>query len=110
MKISDLSVTADSGWRDVSDSRVAELIDTFVKRGLYGVGILRRPQVVRRHCGAAPALPAGGAGEQTPTTVPAAIANAFFDATGVRMREAPLNPARIKKLLSKNSLCQPESH
>jgi CO/xanthine dehydrogenase Mo-binding subunit len=33
--------------------------------------------------------------------VPAAIANAFFDATGVRMREAPLNPARIKNLLSK---------
>ena len=44
-----MSVTADSGWRDVSDSRVAELIDTFVKQGLYGVGILRRPQVVQIH-------------------------------------------------------------
>ena len=42
-----------------------------------------------------------GAGEATCRVVPAAIANAFFDATGVRMREAPLNPARIKKLLSK---------
>ena len=47
MQIADLSVTADSGWRDVSDSRVAELVDCFVTQGLYGVGILRRPQVVQ---------------------------------------------------------------
>jgi nicotinate dehydrogenase subunit B len=26
----------------------------------------------------------------------AAVANAFFDATGVRMRTAPLTPARVR--------------
>jgi nicotinate dehydrogenase subunit B len=31
--------------------------------------------------------------------VPAAITNAFFDATGVRMRRAPLSPARVKAAL-----------
>ena len=44
--ISDLSVMADSGWRDVSDSRVAELVECFLTQGLFGVGILRRPQAV----------------------------------------------------------------
>ncbi len=48
-----------------------------------------------------PEAPPTGAGEATCRVVPAAIANAFFDATGVRMRQAPLNPARIKTVLSK---------
>ena len=30
---------------------------------------------------------------------PAAIANAVFDATGVRIRRAPLTPARVKAAL-----------
>jgi CO/xanthine dehydrogenase Mo-binding subunit len=30
---------------------------------------------------------------------PAAIANAVFDATGVRIRRYPLAPARVKKAL-----------
>ena len=38
-----------------------------------------------------PGQPTWGAGEQTPTTIPAAIANAVFDATGVRLREIPYN-------------------
>jgi nicotinate dehydrogenase subunit B len=40
-----------------------------------------------------------GAGE--PAVVPgaAAIANAFFDATGVRIREAPMTPARVRAVL-----------
>jgi CO/xanthine dehydrogenase Mo-binding subunit len=42
-----------------------------------------------------PGLPAWGAGEQTPTTVPAAIANAVFDATGVRLRTIPFTPASV---------------
>jgi nicotinate dehydrogenase subunit B len=29
----------------------------------------------------------------------AAIANAFFDATGVRIREAPMTPARVRATL-----------
>ena len=52
------------------------------------VVILNRPE-------AAPT----GAGEATPRVVPAAIANAFFDATGVRLRRAPTSPARVKAAL-----------
>ena len=36
-----------------------------------------------------------GAGEPSHRTVPAAIANAIFDATGVRMRRLPLRPERV---------------
>ena len=43
-----------------------------------------------------PELPPGGAGEATCRPLPAAIANAIFDATGVRLRQAPLTPARLK--------------
>lgn len=42
-----------------------------------------------------------GAGEATPRVVPAAIANAFFDATGVRLRRAPLTPERVKAALAR---------
>jgi len=47
-----------------------------------------------------PGQPSWGAGEQTPTTVPAAIANAFFDATGTRLRSIPFTPASVKIALS----------
>jgi CO/xanthine dehydrogenase Mo-binding subunit len=40
-----------------------------------------------------------GAGEALHPAPPAAIANAFFDATGVRIREAPLTPARVRAAL-----------
>ena len=36
-----------------------------------------------------------GAGEPTATTIPAAIANAVFDAIGVRLRTLPLTPERV---------------
>lgn len=42
-----------------------------------------------------PGLPTWGAGEQTPTTIPAAIANAIFDATGARVRQIPFAPSRV---------------
>ncbi len=38
----------------------------------------------------------GGSGEPPSTSIGAAIANAFFDATGVRMRTAPMSPARVR--------------
>ena len=44
-------------------------------------------------------LQSTGAGEATTVPVPAAIANAFFDATGVRLREAPMTPARVRGVL-----------
>jgi CO/xanthine dehydrogenase Mo-binding subunit len=40
-----------------------------------------------------------GAGEPAVVPMAAAIANAFFDATGVRIREAPMTPARIRGVL-----------
>jgi CO/xanthine dehydrogenase Mo-binding subunit len=43
---------------------------------------------------------ATGAGETTITLSAAAIANAVFDATGVRLREAPFTPARVKAALA----------
>ena len=40
-----------------------------------------------------------GAGDYTNAHVPAAIANAFFDATGVRIRETPMTPAHVRNVL-----------
>ena len=40
-----------------------------------------------------------GAGEPTTRIVPGAIANAFFDATGVRIRKVPLTPERVMTAL-----------
>ena len=34
-----------------------------------------------------------GSGEPPTVGIGAAVANAFFDATGVRIRQAPMNPA-----------------
>jgi nicotinate dehydrogenase subunit B len=42
-----------------------------------------------------------GAGEEVMAGAAAAIANAFFDATGVRMQEFPLTPKRVLAALSK---------
>ncbi|HEX3876489.1 MAG TPA: molybdopterin cofactor-binding domain-containing protein, partial [Bryobacteraceae bacterium] len=47
-----------------------------------------------------PDVPATGAGETAITLVPAAVGNAIFDATGVRLRDAPFTPARVKVALS----------
>jgi nicotinate dehydrogenase subunit B len=44
---------------------------------------------------ARPEMPAGGGGEASSVPVDVAIGNAIFDATGVRIREAPFKPARI---------------
>jgi CO/xanthine dehydrogenase Mo-binding subunit len=42
------------------------------------------------------AMSATGAGETAITVVPAAIGNAIFDATGIRMREVPFTAERVK--------------
>jgi nicotinate dehydrogenase subunit B len=44
-------------------------------------------------------LQPNGSGEPTIVPVGAAIANAVFDATGVRIREAPMTPARVRAYL-----------
>jgi len=42
-----------------------------------------------------------GAGEPSIRVIPAAVANAFFDATGVRLRRVPLTPERVKAALAR---------
>jgi len=40
-----------------------------------------------------------GSGEPPTTVASSAVANAFFDATGVRIRQAPMNPATVRSVL-----------
>jgi len=47
-----------------------------------------------------PELPPLGAGEAASSPVPAALANAVFDATGMRLRSVPFDSARLKALLA----------
>jgi CO/xanthine dehydrogenase Mo-binding subunit len=47
-----------------------------------------------------PDQPAVGAGEATTSAIPPAIANAIFNATGVRLRTIPFTPERVKAALS----------
>jgi nicotinate dehydrogenase subunit B len=44
-------------------------------------------------------LPSSGSGEPTTAAVPAAIANAFFDATGVRLYRYPMTPGYVRAAL-----------
>jgi nicotinate dehydrogenase subunit B len=44
-------------------------------------------------------VPALGAGELSITVTPAAIGNAIFDATGVRLRTLPFTPERVTAAL-----------
>jgi nicotinate dehydrogenase subunit B len=46
-----------------------------------------------------PDVPPSGAGEPSSRPVAGAIANALFDATGVRLRRAPFTPERVKAAL-----------
>ena len=50
-----------------------------------------------------PEGPSLGAGELATVPVPAAIANAIFDATGIRLREVPFTPKRILAGLQQTS-------
>jgi nicotinate dehydrogenase subunit B len=46
-----------------------------------------------------PDVPAAGAGETAITLVAAALGNAIFDATAVRIRQVPFTPERLKVAL-----------
>jgi CO/xanthine dehydrogenase Mo-binding subunit len=54
------------------------------------IEIIDRPEV----------WPASGAAEHSCGPIPAAIANAVFDATGVRLRRVPFRPERVKAALT----------
>ena len=59
--------------------------------------ILRHDQVPRVEVDLIdrPGEPSWGAGEPTACAIPAAIGNAVFDATGVRLRQIPFTPERV---------------
>ncbi len=50
-----------------------------------------------------PEMPALGGGEPSSAPIAAAIANAIFDAVGVRLREAPFTPARVLAAIQKTA-------
>jgi nicotinate dehydrogenase subunit B len=56
-----------------------------------------------------PDQPLWGAGEASAVPVAAALGNAVFDATGVRMRRAPLTRARVLAALGTGGSGKPES-
>jgi CO/xanthine dehydrogenase Mo-binding subunit len=47
-----------------------------------------------------PEVPSTGAGEPGTRALAAAVANAIFDATGVRIRRVPFTPERMKAALA----------
>jgi len=55
-----------------------------------------------------PAMPPQGCGEPAITPMGAVIANAVYDAIGVRLYELPMSPARIKKAMINNSGASPQ--
>ena len=50
-----------------------------------------------------PGTTAWGAGEPMACAIPAAIGNAVFDATGVRLRSVPFTPEKVKAALATKS-------
>ena len=63
--------------------------------------ITETPETDRlRHRSTSPSSPPTGAGEPSMRPLSAAIANAIFDATGVRIRRVPFSPDRVKQALS----------
>ena len=65
--------------------------------------ILRHDQVPRVEVDLIdrPDQPTFAVGEPTPCTIPAAIANAVFDATGARLRQVPFTPDQVKMALAR---------
>jgi CO/xanthine dehydrogenase Mo-binding subunit len=64
--------------------------------------ILRFPEVPRIAIDLVvrPTEPPLGGGEAASTPVPAALANAVFDAAGIRLRTVPFTPERVRSALA----------
>ncbi len=59
------------------------------------------PQTIDIHLIDRPEAAPSGAGEMALGLVPAAVGNAVFDATGVRLRRVPFTPERVKAALAR---------
>jgi CO/xanthine dehydrogenase Mo-binding subunit len=60
----------------------------------------RIPETIEVHLIERPEAAPSGAAEMALGLVPAAIGNAVFDATGVRLRRVPFTPERMKRALA----------
>jgi len=79
------------------DDRKVTSIDWRTYRSLpLGFDVPSVESVLINHDG----VEATGAGETAITVVAAAVGNAVFDATGVRLREAPFTPERVKAAMT----------
>jgi nicotinate dehydrogenase subunit B len=84
VKFSESMVTSDD-WTSYRTSNIG------IAPEVFEIALINRPEI-----------PAAGAGEGTARGVCGAVANAFFDATGVRMRKAPLSPEHVKTALAQS--------
>ena len=78
----DPSMVTSLDWTSYSILRFSEIPEVVVE-------LINRPD-----------HPAVGAGEATTSAIPAAIANAIFDATSARLRTIPFTPDRVKAAFS----------
>jgi nicotinate dehydrogenase subunit B len=95
------------GMLNQAASRMLKEEVTFEKQGVTSLDWMSYP-VLRfaEHPNCTPVVvpridePSSGAGEEVMGAAGAAIANALFDATGVRLRQYPLTPTRVRAALA----------
>ena len=85
---------------DVDEEFAGIIVDNLAHRKAAILDITEAPEAVDIVLINRPELPPAGAGESSIRPVAAALANAVFDATGVRLRRAPLTPERLKPALA----------
>jgi nicotinate dehydrogenase subunit B len=93
-----VQATSRTLWEEVKfDSKTVTSVDW---RTYPILDVTEAPEAVEIVMINHPEIAPSGAGEASSRPVPAAIANAVFDATGVRIRRAPFAPGYIKSALS----------
>ena len=90
--------TSRSLWEEVKfDNKMVTSVDW---AGYPILDITEAPETVDIVLVDRPTVAPSGAGEGATRPTAAALANAIFDATGVRIRRAPLTPDRVKSSLA----------
>jgi CO/xanthine dehydrogenase Mo-binding subunit len=80
------------------DENMVQSVDWLTYPVVKMAGVPRSIEVVTIN---RPDQPTSGAAEMACGPLPAAISNAVFDATGVRLRRIPFTPERVKAALSR---------